>query len=131
MQPGNAANGFYSSPRFTLATPDRRPEFHQVRFLRIEFGEVLKRDIFPQYSDFPPPTEFPNFMHNSKMIQYLDMYADKYGMRNYIKVRHEVLSVKPTADYEETHRWEVKVKNLDDGEISEDVYDGVMVCTGA
>lgn len=81
-------------------------------------------------SDFPPPTDFPNFMHNSKMIKYLDMYADKFGMRKYIKVRHEVLSVKPCADYAETCRWEVKVKNLNDGEISENVYDGIMVCTG-
>ena len=83
------------------------------------------------FSDFPPPTDFPNFMHNSKMIQYLDMYADKYGMRNYIKLRHEVQSVTPAEDYADTHRWRVKVKNMDDGEISEDVYDGVMVCTGA
>lgn len=82
------------------------------------------------FSDFPPPPEFPNYMHNTKMIRYLDDYSDKFGMRPYIKLRHEVIRVAPTEDYKETHRWYVKVKNLETGEISEDVFDGVMVCTG-
>ncbi|OQR69536.1 dimethylaniline monooxygenase-like [Tropilaelaps mercedesae] len=91
--------------------------------------DLTRRSTHP-YSDFPPPAEFPNYMHNSKMVQYLDLYADKYGMRPYIRTRHDVIRVTPTEDYEQTRRWVVRVKNLESGEESEDVFDGVLVCTG-
>lgn len=99
-------------------------------------GGVMKSTIINSskeisaFSDFPPPTEFPNYMHNSKMIKYLDMYAEKFGMRSYIRTRHEVVSCKPAENYEETHKWCVRVKNLETNEETEDIYDSVMVCTG-
>lgn len=82
------------------------------------------------YSDFPPPKELPNYCHNSQLIDYFDKYADKFGVRKYVKFLHEVISVTPNSDYEETGRWKVRVKNNETNTESEEVFDGVLVCTG-
>lgn len=29
------------------------------------------------FSDFPVPEDFPNFMHNTKVIEYFHLYANK------------------------------------------------------
>lgn len=81
------------------------------------------------FSDYPPPTEFPNYMHNSKMIKYIEMYAKEFDLVKYIKFEHKVESVVPTDDFDETGRWRVKVKKVS-GEEFEETFDGVMVCAG-
>lgn len=82
------------------------------------------------YSDFPPPKELPNYCHNSQMVRYFDEYAEKFGVNKFVKFNHEVISVKQNHDYEDTGRWKVRVKDLTTEKESEDVFDGVMVCTG-
>jgi dimethylaniline monooxygenase (N-oxide forming) len=42
------------------------------------------------YSDFPIPAEYPNFMHNKLVLQYLNLYADKFQLRKYIQLDTEV-----------------------------------------
>jgi Flavin-binding monooxygenase-like len=42
------------------------------------------------YSDFPIPEEFPNFMHNTLVQQYLCMYADTFKLRKCIQLNTEV-----------------------------------------
>ena len=39
------------------------------------------------YSDFPIPKEFPNFMHRTHFKKYLDLYAENFGLRKYIKFK--------------------------------------------
>ncbi|XP_067133537.1 flavin-containing monooxygenase 5-like [Centruroides vittatus] len=82
------------------------------------------------FSDFPPPKHFPNYMHNSMMIKYLELYAQKFELVQYIKFRHEVSSVTPSNDYEYTGRWKIRVKDLLNGVELEEVFDAVMVCNG-
>ena len=82
------------------------------------------------YSDFPPPKELPNYCHNAQLVQYFDSYADHFGVRKYVHFRHEVLRVTQNSDYEETGRWKVRVRNNETDSESEDVFDGVLVCTG-
>lgn len=47
-----------------------------------------------------------------------------------MKFNHEVISCEQSSDYEQTGRWKVTAKDLSNGNIFEDVFDGVMVCTG-
>jgi dimethylaniline monooxygenase (N-oxide forming) len=42
------------------------------------------------FSDFPIPAQFPNFMHNTKVLDYMRMYADAFNLLPYIKLRTEV-----------------------------------------
>ena len=48
------------------------------------------------FSDYPIPDHYPNYMHNSKMMEYLRMYAKHFGLLKHIQfqVRHET---PPTA----------------------------------
>ncbi|XP_074603122.1 flavin-containing monooxygenase 5-like [Brevipalpus obovatus] len=82
------------------------------------------------YSDFPPPPEFPNYMHNTLMHEYFERYAEHFGVRPFIKFEHKVLKLEPNDDYDQTGRWHATVENLRTKEVSVDIFDGVMVCTG-
>jgi dimethylaniline monooxygenase (N-oxide forming) len=42
------------------------------------------------YSDFPIPAEYPNFMHNKLVMQYLQQYADAFKLNSYIQLNTEV-----------------------------------------
>lgn len=80
------------------------------------------------FSDFPPPKEFANFMHNRQMLRYFQMYAEKFLLYPHIKLYHEVKSVTQSKDYSRTGRWVVLYKN--DKGINEETFDGVMICIG-
>ena len=45
------------------------------------------------YSDFPIPAEFPNFMHNTKVMEYFHMYAKEFKLENYIRFKTEITKV--------------------------------------
>ncbi|GBL81286.1 Dimethylaniline monooxygenase [N-oxide-forming] 2 [Araneus ventricosus] len=82
------------------------------------------------FSDFPPPEKFANFMHNSSMMEYFRLYAERFHLLKYIRYKHEVVQMEMTEDYETTGRWKVTLKNLDDNIELSDIFDGVMVCVG-
>jgi dimethylaniline monooxygenase (N-oxide forming) len=84
------------------------------------------------FSDFPPPSEFPNYMHNTNMVHYIDMYGQSFGFNEFVHFEHQVIAVSKADDYQQTGRWKVRVKDVSKSppEESEDVYDGVMVCSG-
>lgn len=44
-------------------------------------------------SDFMTPEDFPQFMHHSRIFQYLCAYADKFGLRHHIRFNTKVVSV--------------------------------------
>ena len=82
------------------------------------------------YSDCPIPTDFPIFMHNTKVQEYFRLYADKFDMHKYITFNMEILKVEPTEDFETTGQWAVKIQNRKTEEVKDEVFDAVMVCTG-
>ncbi|KFM68828.1 Dimethylaniline monooxygenase [N-oxide-forming] 5, partial [Stegodyphus mimosarum] len=82
------------------------------------------------FSDFPPPKDFPNYMHNRMMCKYFHMYAEKFGLLDKIRYYQEVTKVEQAPDYEETGRWILKAENTNDKTITEETFDGVMICTG-
>ncbi|KAK6047696.1 hypothetical protein COOONC_14800, partial [Cooperia oncophora] len=46
------------------------------------------------YSDFPPKPEVANYMHNRKLLEYFQQYAQHYDLHKYIKFHHKVVNVK-------------------------------------
>ena len=63
------------------------------------------------FSDFPPPTHFPNFMHNKYMVRYLELYAEKFHLLNNIRFGYQVLKVEKAEDFEQNGEWKVKAQN--------------------
>lgn len=37
------------------------------------------------FSDFPMPEDFPNFLHNSKLLEYFRIFAKKFDLLKYIQ----------------------------------------------
>nr|UZZ64699.1 tAncFMO1-3 [synthetic construct] len=80
------------------------------------------------YSDFPFPEDFPNYMHNSKFLEYLRMYAKHFDLLKYIQFKTTVCSVKKCPDFSTTGQWDVVTET--DGKQESAIFDAVMVCTG-
>lgn len=39
------------------------------------------------FSDYPIPDHYPNFMHNSQVLEYFRMYAKKFDLPKYIQFK--------------------------------------------
>ncbi|XP_055979806.1 flavin-containing monooxygenase 5 [Sorex fumeus] len=80
------------------------------------------------FSDYPIPDHFPNFMHNSQVLEYFRMYVKEFGLLKYIRFKTTVCSVKKRPDFSTSGQWEVITEC--EGKTEASVFDGVMVCTG-
>lgn len=82
------------------------------------------------FSDFPIPEDWPNFLHNKKVQQYFEMYADHFGLRRYINLKTKVNNILPANDFDITGRWTISLTSLDDETTREETFDAVFICTG-
>ena len=82
------------------------------------------------YSDFPIPKDFPNFMHNTKVLQYFRLFAKHFNMENYIRFNTEVTSVSRAEDFKQTGKWNLDVCDKATGKTTKETYDAVLICTG-
>ncbi|KAM9009531.1 flavin-containing monooxygenase 5-like [Ara ararauna] len=80
------------------------------------------------FSDFPIPEDFPNYMHNSKIMEYFRMYAQHFDLRHHIRFRTSVCRVSKCPDFATTGQWEVVTES--EGKQEAAVFDAVLVCTG-
>uniref|UniRef100_A0A915EL25 Flavin-containing monooxygenase n=1 Tax=Ditylenchus dipsaci TaxID=166011 RepID=A0A915EL25_9BILA len=91
-------------------------------------GSVMKSTVvntskeMMAFSDFPPPAEYPNFMHHSLVQKYLLMYCKQFDLRTHIQFN---VHVKSASIDEKTGKWVVK---LGDGTMEN--FDFLMLCTG-
>ncbi|XP_067240887.1 flavin-containing monooxygenase 5-like isoform X2 [Chanodichthys erythropterus] len=81
------------------------------------------------YSDFPIPAHFPNYMHNSLIMDYFRMYAEHFQLTRHIRFQTKVLHVTPRPDFPHSGQWDVEIQSKD-GQREKQVFDAVMVCTG-
>uniref|UniRef100_A0A0K0EIU2 Flavin-containing monooxygenase n=1 Tax=Strongyloides stercoralis TaxID=6248 RepID=A0A0K0EIU2_STRER len=81
------------------------------------------------YSDFPPPPDAPNFMHNTKLLEYLRDYANEYGLLQYVHFQHRVLGIKRSPTYDKDGKWIVTYTD-DMNNKKERIFDGVLMCNG-
>ncbi|KAI1733190.1 flavin-binding monooxygenase-like domain-containing protein [Ditylenchus destructor] len=82
------------------------------------------------FSDFPPPSHFANFMHNRRMHEYLQKYAENFDLIKHVKFEHKVLNVQRSPSYAETGTWIVTYKSINDNNERNEEFDGVLLCTG-
>ncbi|CAK8688883.1 unnamed protein product [Clavelina lepadiformis] len=82
------------------------------------------------FSDFPAPKDWPPYLDQNLTLDYLRMYAEKFGLTEHIQFDTEVVKVFPSNSYEVTGTWIVKTKNLITNDVNEKEYDAVIVATG-
>uniref|UniRef100_A0A8C5PR53 Flavin-containing monooxygenase n=2 Tax=Leptobrachium leishanense TaxID=445787 RepID=A0A8C5PR53_9ANUR len=80
------------------------------------------------YSDFPYPEDAPNFLHNSKMLEYYRQYVETFGLLKYIQFKTVVQKVKKCNDFSSTGKWEVTT--IKDEIQQTSTFDAIMVCSG-
>ncbi|GFT87471.1 dimethylaniline monooxygenase 5 [Nephila pilipes] len=81
-------------------------------------------------SNFPPDKKYPNYMRHFELLELFTEVGKKFDCFRHIIYNREVISVKRSADYDLTGRWDVAVKNTETGEITEEFFDVVWVATG-
>lgn len=74
-----------------------------------------------EYSDYPMPSDWPDFPSAAQMLRYLNSYADHFGLRAPIQFNTEVTWIAPLPN----DRWEITLKS---GE--KRTYGGVLICNG-
>ncbi|XP_009891210.1 PREDICTED: dimethylaniline monooxygenase [N-oxide-forming] 1-like [Charadrius vociferus] len=80
------------------------------------------------FSDFPYPEDFPVFLPNARLLDYLRRYAERFGLREHIKFGTTVVSIRKHPDFATTGQWDVVTEA--DGKQTSHVFDAVMVCSG-
>ncbi|XP_003468716.1 flavin-containing monooxygenase 5-like [Cavia porcellus] len=80
------------------------------------------------FSDYPFPDHYPNYLHNSRMMEYLRMYARHFNLMKHIQFLSKVCSVKKRPDFLSSGQWDVVVEA--DGKQKTYVFDGIMICSG-
>ncbi|XP_063796100.1 flavin-containing monooxygenase 5-like [Pseudophryne corroboree] len=80
------------------------------------------------YSDYPIPDDLPNYMHNSKLLQYFRQYAEHFEVMKYIQFKTTVCSVKKRPDFLTTGQWDVVTET--EGKQQAHVFDAILVCSG-
>ncbi|NXA60910.1 FMO1 monooxygenase, partial [Mohoua ochrocephala] len=80
------------------------------------------------FSDFPFPEDFPVFLPNAQLLDYLRRYAEHFSLREHIKLGTTVVSIRKHPDFATTGQWNVVTEA--GGKQTSDVFDAVMVCSG-
>ncbi|VDL72517.1 unnamed protein product [Nippostrongylus brasiliensis] len=99
-------------------------------------GTVMKTTVIntskemTAYSDFPPPKDAANFMHNAELLDYFRSYAERFDLLKHIRFEHKVISIRRNIRFAETGQWDVEWLDLRTNNTATEVFDGVMVCTG-
>lgn len=75
-----------------------------------------------EYTDWPMPSEWPDFPSKDQMLAYLNGYADHHKLRAHIAFKTAVTQVRPLGD---GHAWEL---TLADG--TRRLYESVVVANG-
>ncbi|KAG0243769.1 flavin monooxygenase-like protein [Mortierella sp. GBAus27b] len=97
------------------------------------------------FSDYVIPGSWPTYLHNKKVVQYFDMYAEHFGLYKYIRFGTKVVEIKELKD--DQNRWMVRFHaapgsspgstllgsgslNNNVPSIQEEIFDYVIMCTG-
>ncbi|XP_078417718.1 flavin-containing monooxygenase 5-like isoform X3 [Cetorhinus maximus] len=81
------------------------------------------------FSDFPVPEDYPNYMHNSRILDYFRFYAKHFNLLKYVQFKTSVCSITKRADFSSTGQWDV-VTIDGEGNSESTIFDAILICTG-
>lgn len=76
--------------------------------------------------DFPIPPQEKSYISSEDFLNFLNLYADNFKLRDFIKFEHYVIRVCTLND----DSWEVTVKDLKNEKYHTYHFDAVLVCNG-
>uniref|UniRef100_UPI00358E0619 flavin-containing monooxygenase 5-like isoform X3 n=1 Tax=Myxine glutinosa TaxID=7769 RepID=UPI00358E0619 len=81
------------------------------------------------FSDFPIPRNFPNYMSHSMILQYFQLFVERFNLMKHILFKRKVTAVTKRVDFAISGQWNVTVVD-ENGKEESTVFDAVMVCIG-
>lgn len=81
------------------------------------------------FSDYPIPGHYPNFMHNSFIMDYFRSYVDHFNLLKYIRLQTKVLHIKQRTDFSRSGKWDIETENKE-GKKEKHIFDAVLICIG-
>uniref|UniRef100_A0A915DGP9 Flavin-containing monooxygenase n=1 Tax=Ditylenchus dipsaci TaxID=166011 RepID=A0A915DGP9_9BILA len=84
------------------------------------------------FSDFPAPKGYPEFMHHTKALKYLEDYANNFNLLGYLKLNTEVCQITRSKNYSDSGTWMVEYFDVTSSEkkVITTEFDAVLICTG-
>ncbi|RDD46453.1 Dimethylaniline monooxygenase [N-oxide-forming] 2 [Trichoplax sp. H2] len=82
------------------------------------------------FSDYPMPDDYPPYIHNSQVVQYLQMYCDHFKLNEHIQFNTSVRKIEKAANYQQSGRWDITLSRNDTNETTTETFDAVMVANG-
>lgn len=79
-----------------------------------------------EFPDFPMPDDWPDYPHHSRLLSYLERYAEHFGLGDSIWFGTEVVAVTPVGD----GRWDVTTRSTGGGAERIQRYAAVVVANG-
>jgi dimethylaniline monooxygenase (N-oxide forming) len=79
-----------------------------------------------QYTSFPMPGSYPDYLSHQMIAKYLDDFVDNFGFRGKIQFRTEVTRTEPATD----GGWDVTIRRRDTGAERTMRYSAVLVASG-
>lgn len=85
------------------------------------------------FTDFPMPQHYPDYPSQRQVLEYLNEYADHFGLHEHIQLRTRVISVskcysqKGDASHD---KWRVVTQTEGECEQREHMFDAIFVCNG-
>ncbi|KAF7283948.1 hypothetical protein GWI33_022774 [Rhynchophorus ferrugineus] len=77
------------------------------------------------FPDFPIPEQKKSYLTQAEILDFLNQYADKFNLKNYIKFNAIVTKIQPIND-----TWKLSYVDKPTGNVIENQYDAIMVCNG-
>ncbi|KAG8186358.1 hypothetical protein JTE90_026778 [Oedothorax gibbosus] len=83
------------------------------------------------YPDFPfKDCEGKSFVHHTQVLEYLQDYAENYGLYQHIKFHKMIENISPVNPAADPFEWSVSFSDVVTKEKEIRIYDAVMVCNG-
>lgn len=93
-------------------------ELHPSRFSRFS----------SEFSDFAWPDDSPDFPSAKGFLSYLQAYMDHFSLTPHMRFQTEVISATPATD--DPNLWQLKLRSLEDGLVSTEIFDRLIVASG-
>ncbi|KAJ8971289.1 hypothetical protein NQ314_000766, partial [Rhamnusium bicolor] len=95
---------------------------------------IIKYDIFrtnlPKevmgFPDFPIPDQKKSYLTQAEILDFLNLYADRFNLKPLVKFNSIVTDVRPLED----NTWQVTYIYKPSNEKISNIYDAVMICNG-
>ena len=91
-----------------------------------ETTHIISSKYTSFYEDYPLPESASDYPSHTELLNYFNSYADHFDIKKLIKFGTEVRHCSQNKD----GSWQITWKNLNNDEIHENHYDGLIVCNG-